>query len=461
MCPLSLALVCCACVALLAAPAISSPVRPVVEAEEDVFPVRGKSAPLHPYGSTFIVRTDEGVFVSAQLPITPGYFDGLFRLALLQRTGQGWAERQHDPDCFITGGCPMACDQAGNISILTTYQPITDRAPDSESSPPRVLRFSARQPQAPFEASLPPASGEVAERAAYPGFAADGETGELLATLSNWAVGMSWAFRDARGAWSAHGLIPWPYGAEYAEPRPIRLCYPVVALKGRAAYIFAVSDIPEPIREWAEYEKAQLGQTVYDFRRVYFTWTPDITATPFHPWKLIANREATGGDVNSMDIWVAPDGLVYLLWRECTVTGLLRDRFFPQAKIERFLKYGAFREGRLVSQYTLAHSDAERAPTDYGELWARFHALPDGRLLIFMQHTERPATGGAQTVNRLLEVGPEGQRGPAVDIPLEHPFGGSNTVVATWRAGCRPADTLDILGPSANQTMRYACVRLR
>ncbi|MBK8884782.1 MAG: hypothetical protein IPN67_21245 [Bacteroidales bacterium] len=59
-----------------------------------------------------------------------------------------------------------------------------------------------------------------------------------------------WSFLDSKGKWSAQGKLEWPYGADYEEPEPIRVCYPNVMLKDRAVYFCGVSDIIEPNKEW-------------------------------------------------------------------------------------------------------------------------------------------------------------------------------------------------------------------
>ena len=65
---------------------------------------------------------------------------------------------------------------------------------------------------------------------------------------------------DAAGKWSAQGKLAWPWGAEYDQPQPIRVCYPNVALRNRALYFCGVSDIVEPYQSWRQYKKQLTGR---------------------------------------------------------------------------------------------------------------------------------------------------------------------------------------------------------
>src|SRR5438132_9136305 len=69
---------------------------------------------------------------------------------------------------------------------------------------------------------------------------------------------------DAAGKWSAQGKLAWPWGAEYDQPQPIRVCYPNVALRNRALYFCGVSDIVEPYQSWRQ-DKKQLTGREWDY----------------------------------------------------------------------------------------------------------------------------------------------------------------------------------------------------
>jgi len=64
-----------------------------------------------------------------------------------------------------------------------------------------------------------------------------------------------------------HREAEWPFGTDYEEPEPIRICYPNVMLKDRAVYFCGVSDIIEPKKEWRKFKRELTGKEWdYDFR---------------------------------------------------------------------------------------------------------------------------------------------------------------------------------------------------
>ncbi|MGQ9904728.1 MAG: hypothetical protein ACUVRU_10510, partial [Anaerolineae bacterium] len=109
---------------------------------------------------------------------------------------------------------------------------------------------------------------------------------------------------DHSGAWTRSGMIRFP----------LRACYPQVALVNRAAYVMAVSDIVEPNVEWRAHKKRITGNDWdYDFRQLYFTWSPDIVTTPFSPILTVASVDETCGHIRNLDLWIGPDGDAHLL----------------------------------------------------------------------------------------------------------------------------------------------------
>ena len=133
------------------------------------------------------------------------------------------------------------------------------------------------------------------------------------------------AFRDSAGKWSAQGQLKWPRDTAHAKPGPIRVCYPNVALRNRAVYFVGVSDVLEPNPAWRKFKRELTGQQWdYDFRRLFYTWTPDITKQPFAEWVEIASRDATGGHVQPGDLWLSPNGDAHLIWSERAIDERLR-----------------------------------------------------------------------------------------------------------------------------------------
>jgi hypothetical protein len=254
--------------------------------------------------------------------------------------------------------------------------------------------------------------------------------------------------------------LAWPWGAEYDQPQPIRVCYPDVAIRGRQVHFCGVSDINEPYAKWRDYKLKLTGRKWdYDFRRLFYTWTDNIASGTFQPWVEIASRDKTCGWISPGDLWLAPDGSVHVLRTERTIDERLRKEFFPAEKQSYTLRYAVLRAGKVVSRRTLLKAEEGGGGEVSGR--GRFHVTPDGRLLAFYYVHGQDAAGKAVSENRLVELRPQGTCGPAVRVPLNYPF--RDYFTATVRAGSSPSMTLDLLGHrvGSSRTVSYARIRLR
>lgn len=166
----------------------------------------------------------------------------------------------------------------------------------------------------------------------YRGLGIDGRKGELL-TLHNGGNGTPrafWAYLDHRGKWRNAGVI------EY----PIRGCYPQVALRNGAAHVLAVGDIVEPVTEWKKWKFEASGGRKWDyvFRRLFYVSNPAVDTRQFGGILEIANVDQTAGHITNLDMWLAGDGSIQLLYLVRTVTSrAMRDRFFPGVRLTRTL----------------------------------------------------------------------------------------------------------------------------
>ena len=261
-----------------------------------------------------------------------------------------------------------------------------------------------------------------------------------------------WSFRDAQGNWSAQGKLYWPLEKNYHTPQAVRLCYPVVTLKNRKVFFAGVSDMIEPNPEWREYKRQLTGQEWdYDFRRLYFTWSDDITTGTFHDWIEIASREKTCGWITPWDLYVAPNDDVYLLWNERSLDERLREKFFPNEKQRYALEMVIIRNGEIIKRQAIVEGGEgleDRYPGG-----ARFHLAEDQRLFFFTRKRKR---GWKDIFFKLhyrvyirmaLLVLP-------VRLSLKIPF---TNFTATIRAGNKPSNIIDIFGQHEN-IMRYGSV---
>jgi len=451
-----------ACVAAGASESESRPApRVVVEVEEEVYSyqeAQNGAGPMWSFGSSCIARIGDQVFISG-LQRLPGAIPlNNVRWQLYRRGDRGW-ELAAQGEGRTREPCPVCCFQDG--SLFLSDNP-TLSGPDEASGParPTLLRFDAANPTAPPEVILPEWEGEPPfTEHSYRSFAADAERRELILFQNIGYTHAEWAFRDNSGKWSAHGKLVWPWGAGYPQPQPVRVCYPTVALRDRHVYFCGVSDIVEPYPEWRAFKRELTGRDWdYDFRRLFFTWSDDITTGRFHEWVEVSSRDATCGWIFPCDLWVAPDGAVHLLWTERALDERLRERFFPGELQRQALMYAVLRDGAVVVKRALHEAVEGRSDEIPGR--GRFHVTEDGRLFVIWYAGGRDAAGRRVSENRVIEILPDGTQTQAAVVPLAAPFDSFYT--AGWRNGSPPSHVVDLYGtrPGEDGKLWYARIRI-
>jgi len=451
-----------AALGMILAGAVLAPATPVVEAEEDLYIYVGANngaGPMWCFGSTCVARVGDKTFASGLETIEGAKPLNNTRWMLFVCDANGWRRVLKDDEHRTREPSPLVGLPDGRL-LLSVNPTLTE--PDTYNGPaqPQVLEFSAQAPGQAPTTLLPVWDGqpEFTEHS-YRSFAADGPNGEMILLQNIGYTHAEWAFRDRDGKWSAAGKLVWPYGAEYEQPEPIRVCYPNVALKDRAVYFCGVSDIVEPNLKWRARKKEITGQEWdYDFRRLFFTWCPDITQGKFAEWVEVASREKTCGWISPCDLYVAPDGDVHVMWTERALDERLREEFYPGERQRHSLEYAVIRDRTVVLRKTLAEAGEGLGGEVPGQ--ARFQVLPDGRLFVFRYVSGTGADGNAVSGNRLAEILPGGGMSESVVVPLQHPF--SSFFTATPRGGSPPSAILELLGesPGESGTIRYARVRI-
>ena len=434
-----------------------------VELEEVVtsyLPANNGAGPMWCHGSTCLVRIGDDVFASGLETLEDARPLNNCRWMLFHRDKDRWKKVCFDLSGRTREPCPLTGFPDG--SLFLSANPTLSSDPNAYSGParPEILQFAVGNPVRPTRTLLPVWSGKPKfTEHSYRSFAADGPNHELILFQNVGYTHAEWSFMDRYGKWSAQGQLKWPWGGEYEKPQPIRVCYPNVAIKDRQVHFCGVSDIIEPNPQWRAFKKEMTGRNWdYDFRRLFYTWSPDITAGKFQPWVEIASREKTCGWIMPCDLWIAPDGDAHILWTERALDERLRDKFFPGEKQSRSLKYAVVRNGKIVLHRTLLTAEEGKSNERPGR--GRFHVTGDNRLFVFFYVNGTSASGQRVSENRLLEILSGGAAGKSVRIPLNKPF--TSFFTATIRAGTLPSNTLELLGTreGSGTTISFARVRL-
>lgn len=440
---------------------LAADLAPRVEIEEDVYtytPANNGAGPMWCSGSTCLVRTADRVFASGLETVPDAPLLNNCRWTLFERGANVWDRMYVDTDGRTREPAPLASFADGRVFV--SANPAIDPKPGGGPARPDVFEFCATDSKATPTSLTPIWQGDPPfSEHSYRSFAADRANQELVLFQNIDYTHAEWTFFDRTRRWSARGQLKWPWGADYEKPGPIRVCYPNVALHDRAVYFVGVSDIHEPHAAWAEYKRQLTGQEWdYDFRRLFFTWTPDITKQPFAEWVEVASRDKTCGWISPGDLWLAPDGIVHLVWTERALDERLREKFFPTEKQGHFLNYAQIRNGQVIERRTLLSSTDDK-PGLIGSA-PRFQVTPDNRLFVVHLATGRDPVGQPVRENRVLEIVPNGATAALARIPLKHPF--SSYFTATVRGGSPPSTTLEMLGQrdGGGSTISYARVQL-
>ena len=437
--------------------------KPFVEVEEDVYTYTNAdngSGPMWCHGSTCLVRVGQRVFASG-LETIPGVKPlSNCRWMLFERRAHGWERVRVDSDGRTREPSPLAAFQSGRVFLSANPLLRPEDKPNRATTRPEVLEFAASDATAAPKLLLPvwPGTPDFEEHS-YRSFAADGAAGELILFQNVGYTHAEWTFRDGHGQWSAQGQLKWPWGAEYDKPQPVRVCYPNVALRDRAVYFCGVSDVVEPYQAWRDFKRELTGREWdYDFRRLFFTWTPDIGNKPFTDWVEIASCDKTAGSISVGDLYVADNGDAHLVWREQAIDERLRARFFPDAKQRHSLNYAVVRDGKVIQRRTIEESTEER-PGIIGS-GARLQITLEQRLFVSYYAGGTDPGGKGVAENRVREILRDGSVTPAVRLPLQKAF--SQYFTATVRGGSPPSRILEMLGSrqGAANTISYARVKL-
>ncbi|MBM3265106.1 MAG: hypothetical protein FJY97_17020, partial [candidate division Zixibacteria bacterium] len=298
------------------------------------------------------------------------------RWQLWHRRIDGWRTIRNGDHYDEREPCPLVrCGER----LLLSVNPLIDRtiASGGGKCSPYLLEWPADDP-----ARSPVVHHPVWDKVydsfcehSYRGIGTDPDAQTVLLLHIDAHQGYAWSFMDPSGAWPHQGFLTFP----------IRACYPQVGLRGYSAHVLAVGDIVETREDWRSYKRQMTGNAWdYDFRSLFYTWTPDLRSIPFHTPLEIASHENTAGHIRNSDLWIDADGSVHILFTAKNIWhDFMRDRFFPGTPIVSTLEYRMIKNGNIIRSHTLTSHVKDKTDTaESGIIYtgAAFHAGPDATL---------------------------------------------------------------------------------
>lgn len=453
------------------------PLTPVTQIEETVYSPTDANNGAGPYwcfGSSILVRRGDRLFMSG-LDTLPGevpLHNCRWFLATRKDSDQGWQRIYTDYFNRTREPSPIALTDSGllyttanpTLAGMGTYsgpaQP-TFHAFDVSQWPPTLS--SRHNLIEPIATELPKWNeAALFTEHSYRTLAVDPMSGDALIFNNIGYDYAHWAFRAGDGRWSASGKIVWPRHNVNGKDISLRVCYPSAILRGKAAYFFGISDIQEFDPALAELKFKLTGSKWdYVFCRMFFTYTPDVTTTPFSNWIEIANVEPTRGWTLTGDLHVDDAGAVHMLWYENNVTKQLRDAAFPGVPVTFKSQYARLRNGKIEKRLTLFDFEAGAGAGFLPER-PRFHHTPSGRRVVATSGHMIPGGLGERPRNATVmrEIFANDSLSEPREINLTRPMNGW-VFNSTRRTGSHSSKYLDLIGPVAgSHDCRYARVLL-
>jgi hypothetical protein len=368
---------------------------------------------------------------------------------LWHRSSDGWKLEQSEKAYRQREPCPLAVFQQGHVFL--SVNPSTEpQGVRYGTCRPLVLEFSRDNLGGAFNTHTPAwDDGTYFTDHSYRGFAADGLNRELLLLNINAKTSEQFvSYRDSSGRWNQKGTIEFP----------IRSCYPQVSLRDGSAHVMAIGDIVEPLEKWRKLKFENLNRKWdYVFRRLFYTYTPNIRTTAFTEPLEIDTVEDTCGHIRNLDMHIDATGDAHLLYtKRPHQYAFIRDKYFPGHPMTISLEYIMVKDGRVMSKRTLAQTP--QTATGFEPSFARFHISAEGKIHVIAAGTR--IDKGKRTFGNYIGIIPPGKGRPAFQhIKLKHPFGSFFT--NTPRGGSKPSDLIDLFGIADDgPNLRYARIRV-
>lgn len=428
------------------------PTRLIPEVQEPVtrvLPPNNGAGPLWCYGAPLIVRDGSNVYVSISEtgPDVPPLCNTRWRLWLRDR--DGWRVLAAEADYREREPCPLV--RLGPKTLLLSANPSLE-PPGTHYGRcrPTAVLFRLMGNQLTMQRESPAwENNPTFTDHSYRGIAADADRHEaLLLNIDARTSEQYVSFRTGSGQWFAIGKIRFP----------IRSCYPQVALRNRQAAVLAIGDIVEPVPEWRALKRSVLKRHWdYVFRRLFYTWTPDVREHPFAAPVEIDSAEETCGHILNLDLHIDASGRSHVLYLKRRFQyDFIRDRFFPNQPQVQTLMYAVLSGGRVIRRRALI--ELREGQPGIEPTYARFHVAPDERLHALIAGVDRR---GPKAVfrNYWADIDTDGHVSRLAPVDWERPF--SRFFTATPRGGSQPGPFVDVFGTIVGENGRLWYGRAR
>lgn len=435
--------------------------------------VENNPGPLWGYGSSSIVRQDNNVYCTVMKVDTNSnsMCNMKWNLLMLSEGTNKWEKIISGSHYSEREPCPLG--RLSENELIISINPCKDVryiTPENKSAhfcTPKLVLLdctSMAMKEITPEWSQP---YEFTEHS-YRGMATDSnENSSLLFQVVGYH-GLAWTYLDHQFSSKANGFLSFPS----------RATFPQVAIRGKSAAILAVSDVYEPNIEWREYKKQVTGKEWdYDFRQLFFSYTPDISCIPFSPITTLASQDETCGHMRNMDLYIDGDGISHIVWIDRNIWhGFIREMFFKDIQIIIRLNYCRVKNGKVIFRKTILESreilgqnKKNSALMMSGAVpnYAAFH-VSDSNKLFLVYHISSNLED-IKSGNYIQQVFPEycdSNKILDLDFPLASFF------TANFRLGNAPSKIIDLYGTTSgweyddlsrrrtDKWIRYAQVRL-
>ena len=425
------------------------------------FPNNG-SSPLWCYGSSIFVRDGENLYLSLQ-QVDEEYPPSCnCHWELMKREGGEWKTLFSGGKGLEREPCPLIRMGPGELVLSTqsklTEKPFHDGQGDTPwYAKPGLLGIYPDETDNDdayhhYHPTFP--DGAQFTDTSYRGIAVDPKSREILLMIidqrdDNYVP--AWFKQD--GSWESLPDLEFP----------IRACYPQIVIRDREAHVLAIGDIYEPIEEWREYKYEKLQRRWdYAFRRLFYSWSPDLGRETFREPVEIDSVDDTAGHMLNLDLYVDESGRAHVLYiKKPQQFDFMRDRFFPGEPMTVSLEYAVLEQGKVIKRSTLHEGSAEESyPKGLEQMHAwsgKLHPLPQGGLGIVFTGAWTDTNGEKTNGMFFAQISKNGKLTHSQRLPVEKTFNGMY-FTNTQRSGSDVGKHLDIVGAVSAEgayEMRY------